>query len=216
MGFEWSFVILVLIYYIGTFINVLSRGRVNTALVSLILMLLGFWLNLLPPSIIQDANLGGMYAILNLTILVNVGTTFDFKELKKQWRLLIVAFSGIIGMGFMVLVVGRLIFGKEIAIISFPGLLGGAVAINIMNQAAIEKGLMKLASLIIMIQATQGLFGIPIIGNGTRLECERLLKAYRSNKMGCVSVKMSQLEEKPKLIDRIPPRSLIIHFYVCC
>ena len=47
MSFEWSFVILVLIYYIGTVVNSLTRGRINTALVSLLLMLAGFWAHLL-------------------------------------------------------------------------------------------------------------------------------------------------------------------------
>lgn len=205
MSFEWSLVVLVLIYYIGTVVNALTRGRVNTALFSLILMLIGFWMHLLPPDIIQSANLGGLYAILNLTILVNVGTTFNLKELRRQWKLLIVAFCGIAGMGVMVLLVGGFIFGREISIISFPGLLGGAVAINIMHQAAMEKGLINLASLIIMIQAAQGLFGIPLIGNGTRTECVRLLEQYRKGQHQN-RPDVTRMEEHPKLIDRIPAR----------
>lgn len=206
MSFEWSFVILVLIYYIGTVVNSLTRGRINTALVSLLLMLAGFWAHLLPPDIIQNANLGGMYAILNLTILVNVGTTFNLKELRKQWKLLIVALCGISGMCITVLLIGGFIFGRDISIISFPGLLGGAVAINIMNQAALEKGLVGLASLIILIQAAQGLFGIPLIGNGTRMECKRLLKLYRSGVFQDVSGGIIKEEVQLKLIDRLPEK----------
>ena len=204
MGFEWSFVVLVFIYYIGTVVNSLTRGRINTALVSLILMLIGFWTQILPDCIIKKADLSGLYAILNLTILVNVGTTFHIRELKRQWKLLIAAFCGITGMAVLVLGVGGALFGREISFVSFPGLLGGAVAINIMHQAAMEKGLVELASLVILIQAAQGLFGIPLIGNGTRMECKRLLKIYRQEK--AVIQKTEKSEERLKWIDKIPEK----------
>jgi len=208
MSYEWSFVILVFIYYIGTVVNSLTRGRVNTALFSLLIMMAGFWLQLLPGDIIKNANLGGLYALLNLTILVNVGTTFNLKALRRQWKLLIVAFCGIIGMSVMVLLAGGFLFGRDISIMSLPGLLGGAVAINIMHQAAMEKGLIELASLIILIQAAQGLFGIPLIGNGTRMECKRLLKLYRAGEHQELPGEDKAWGEKecPKLIDRIPAR----------
>lgn len=179
MQFAWAITGLIGIYYVGTIINTKTGGRLGTALVSFILMMLGFWLGILPKDMIQTADLEGAYALFNLTILVNVGTTFRFGELKRQWRLLLIGLAGITGMALLVLGLGGSLFGRKMGMVCFPGLLGGAVAINIMSQAAIEKGLMDLAAMVILIQATQGLLGIPLIGSGVREECRYLAGEFR-------------------------------------
>lgn len=197
-------------YYISTVVNSLTKGRIGTAFMSFVLMLAGFWSGLLPKDVVDVSQLGGLYSILNLTILVNVGTSFDPKKFKKEWRLVLVIVAGIVGMGVLVFTIGRAIFGLTICIGGFPVYLGAIVALNIMHQAAVDAGNMDLAAFVLLIQATQALMGIPLIGTGVRMESRRLLEVFRAGHNAsdaCASPLGPSLpDDRRKLIDRIPKR----------
>ena len=60
LTFAWSFTVLVGIYYLSTVVNNLTRGRVGTAFMSFVLMLLGFWSGLFPKDIVNTSELHGL------------------------------------------------------------------------------------------------------------------------------------------------------------
>ena len=209
MTFAWSFTVLVGIYYLSTVVNNLTRGRVGTAFMSFVLMLLGFWSGLFPKDIVNTSELHGLYSILNLTILIHVGTSFDPKQFKKEWRLVVVIIAGMLGMALLVFTVGSAIFGTSICIAGFPVYLGAVVALNIMHQATVEAGHMDLAAFVLLIQATQALIGIRLIGTGVRMECRRLLNSKNVAALDDphgAAPETAILDDAPKLIDRLPKR----------
>ena len=210
MTFAWAFTVLVGIYYVSTVINSLTRGRIGTAFTSFVLMLLGFWSGLFPKDIVGISELHGLYSILNLTILIHVGTSFDPKQFKREWRLVVIIIAGILGMAFLVFTVGGAIFGTQVCIAGFPVYLGAVVALNIMHQAAVEAGSMDLAAFVLLIQATQALIGIPLIGTGVRMEGRRLLGLKSDARLkggpGGVAPETYMADGAPKLIDRLPKR----------
>ena len=217
MAFPWAFTILIGIYYLGSVVNRLSKARVGTALFVTIVMLAGFWTGIMPKDIVSSANLGGLYALLNLTILVNIGTTFDVQTLRREWRLVLTVLAGLGGMALLVFTIGILFFGKEFCLTSYPSLVGGTIATNLMSQRALEQGNATLAALVVLVLTIQGWFGMPLIGKGCRMECKRLLELYRSGAVDSVQkeeVKLSAEVGKVKLIDRLPKKFDNIYFHL--
>ena len=180
LDFGWAFTILLLIWVIGGFIGTKTKGKIGSALVSTIILMIGFWTGIIPKDIINTAQLASLYAVVNLVIVVHVATNIDPKQIKRDWRLAITVVIGVIGMGLMVILIGGMIFGRQLAVGVFPTLVGGIIATNTMVSAATAKGLETIAAMIMIFQVTQSLFGLPLISLGSSMEAKRLLKEYRA------------------------------------
>jgi hypothetical protein len=211
MSFWWSYTVNIIIYYISTVIARYTKGRLGSGIIAIIIMLAGFWSGLLPKDVVKTGHFNELYALVMIVFVVHLGTSFNGKQLKREWRLVLVTLSGIIGLGIMCLVAGRILFGRNIAMVSFPSLVGGSVATLIMRDAAVEKGWLDLAGIVAILSSMQVWIGIPMITAGSQKECRRLLALYRKNPGACPEradqdAPMEPLVEKIPLIERLPPQ----------
>lgn len=216
-----SLTILVGIYLLGVLISKWTNGRVGSALATLPIMFILFWTGVLTPADIDASQLPAVYAILTAVILVNVGTTFDLKMLRKEWRLVILCLGSLLGCGVVVLTVGTLLFGRDLAFTCYPSLAGGMVATMLMQQAALAKGLEDVAAIVLLVLTVQQWFSMPLITNLTRLEAKRLQKSFdpaMAGKAGVCTAKMTAQSQRVKLIDRLPESSNnpYIDFFLLC
>ena len=84
--------ICLLFFGIGDFLSVLTKAKVSSVFVSLLLFLIAFITGIIPPDIIKQAGLAdfGKWAIL--FIVFSLGTTINLRELIDEWRTLAVSF----------------------------------------------------------------------------------------------------------------------------
>ncbi|MDR0390062.1 MAG: hypothetical protein LBH73_08325 [Spirochaetaceae bacterium] len=218
MSFWWSFTVNLIIYYISTVIARYTKGRLGSGIVAIVIMLAGFWSGLLPKDVVKTGYFNELYALVMIVFVVHLGTSFNGKQLRREWRLVLVTLSGIVGIGIMCLIAGRFLFGRNIAMISFPSLVGGSVTTLIMRDAAVEKGWFDLAGIVAILSSMQVWIGIPMITAGSQKECSRLLKLYRKNPASCSGgekwkpdtelaefVEVTKAaEEKIPLVERLP------------
>lgn len=223
MSYAWAITTLFGVYFAGFVVSYLTKGSIGTALFATFFMLFGFNLNLIPKDIIPASNLAGTYALLFLTILIHVGSSFDFKKLKNDWRLVVSVLCGIVGMAVTIIGIGGALFGRQLSIMSFPTLVGGAIATSLMTQAATEKGLAELAAIVVLVQSVQGWVGMPLITYGVKKEAKRLLASYRetdqalsANRLVTAVPTMEEVSgESPTIFDRILPKPCHnIYFYM--
>ena len=207
MPFWWSFAVNIVIYYISVVIARYTKGRLGSGIIAIIIMLTGFWSGLLPKNIVKTGYFNELYAIVMLVFVVHLGASFNGKQLKREGRLVLVSLAGIAGIAFMCLVPGRIFFGRNIAMLSFPSLVGGSVATLIMRDAAVEKGWFDLAGIVAILSAMQVWIGIPMITLGSQNECRRLLLIYRKNPENgpaCAEPVPGPEPEPRPLIDKLP------------
>ena len=126
-----------------------------------------------------------------LLLITHMGTMLSVKELTSQWKTMVTALAGIVGICLLTMTVGRLLFGWEKVVAATPPLTGGIVAAIVMSEAATAKGMADLAVLAIIMYVMQGFVGYPLTAMMLKKEGRRLLDLYKS---GASIVQQSQSE----------------------
>jgi hypothetical protein len=178
-----ALVILTLILFIGDLVAVRTKAWVPSIFVCAVLFLAGYW-TFFPKDIVALAGVPPVVATMMMYLLItNMGTLLSLKELKNQWKTIVIALSGILGIIAILLTVGTFLFGFETMIVAIPPLVGGVVSSLIMSDAANAAGLTTLSVLAIVIYVMQGFAGYPITSIVLKKEGKRLLTLYRNGQL---------------------------------
>ncbi|WP_282173445.1 hypothetical protein [Cytobacillus firmus] len=179
-----ALVILLLILFIGDLVAVRTKAWVPSIFVCAVLFLAGYW-TFFPQDIVALAGVPPVVATMMMYLLItNMGTLLSIKELKNQWKTIVIALSGILGIIAILLAIGTFIFGFKTVVVAIPPLVGGVVSALIMSEGAKEAGLASLSVFAIVIYVMQGFAGYPLTSIVLKKEGKRLLKQYRSGQLG--------------------------------
>jgi hypothetical protein len=178
-----ALVILMAILFIGDLVAVRTKAWVPSIFVCAVLFLLGYW-TFFPQDIVALAGVPPVVAVMMMYLLItNMGTLLSLQELKKQWKTIVIALSGILGIIAILFGIGTLLFGYQTVVVAIPPLVGGVVSALIMSEGAKEAGLASLSVFAIVIYVMQVFAGYPITSFVLKKEGKRLLQQYRSGKL---------------------------------
>lgn len=169
--------ILLCIYAVGELIAQKTKAVFSTVLGIAILLLIGFWSGILPRTLIEDAQVTGFGNVIAGLLIVSLGTTIDFAELRRQWKVVVTSLCCVCGAVVMIIVVGMPIIGRDMAVSSAPIFAGGSAATLIMTTALDEMGLTAASTLCIVLYVTQKFIGVPIAS----LLLRRTAKQFRED-----------------------------------
>lgn len=207
-----ALVILVFILFIGDFVAVRTKAWVPSIFVCAVLFLAGYW-TFFPKEIVSLAGVPPVVATMMMYLLItNMGTLLSLQELKKQWKTVVIALSGILGIIVVLFSVGTVLFGFETIVVAIPPLVGGVVSSLIMSEAAQGAGLTSLSVFAIVIYVMQGFAGYPITSIVLKKEGRKLLTEYRNGRLaakesiGEAAVTKEETESRFKLINNIPEK----------
>lgn len=79
LSFGWAFAILLAIWFIGSILGKKTGGIVGTSLFSTVVLLIGFWTNILPTDIISTAELQTFNKLVSLVLAINIVSTVEPK-----------------------------------------------------------------------------------------------------------------------------------------
>lgn len=157
-----ALVILLFILFIGDLVAVRTKAWVPSIFVCAVLFLAGYW-TFFPQDIVALAGVPPVVATMMMYLLItNMGTLLSIKELKNQWKTIVIALSGIIGIIAILFGIGTFIFGYQTMVVAVPPLVGGVVSALIMSEGAKEAGLASLSVFAIVIYVMQGFAGYPL------------------------------------------------------
>jgi MFS family permease len=189
-----ALVILVLILFIGDLVAVRTKAWVPSVFVCAVLFLIGYW-TFFPQDIVALAGVPSVVAVMMMYLLItNMGTLLSIKELKAQWKTIVIALSGILGIVAILFAVGTFIFGYETIVVAIPPLVGGVVSALIMSEGAKEAGLASLSVFAIVIYVMQGFAGYPITSIVLKKEGEKLLEQYRNGELSSIDQTLAKEE----------------------
>jgi hypothetical protein len=178
-----ALVILMAILFIGDLVAVRTKAWVPSIFVCAVLFLLGYW-TFFPQDIVALAGVPPVVATMMMYLLItNMGTLLSLRELKNQWKTIVIALSGILGIIALLFGIGTFIFGYETIVVAIPPLVGGVVSALIMSEGAKDAGLATLSVFAIVIYVMQGFAGYPITSIVLKKEGKRLLQQYRSGQL---------------------------------
>ena len=128
--------ILFCIYAVSELIAQKTKAIFSTVLSIAILLLAGFWSGILPRTLIDDAQITGFGNIIAGLLIVSLGTTIDFAELRRQWKVVVTALCGVCGAVAAIVLIGRPFIGSEMAIAGVPIFAGSACINNTITGGA--------------------------------------------------------------------------------
>lgn len=181
-----AFSIVLAILTIGEIVSTKTKAFIPSVFVSAVLFLIGFW-TVLPADIVTQSSFSMPVVYLSMYLLLtHMGTLMSVRELLGQWRTVVIALVGIVGICAMTLTIGQVFFGWQTVVAATPPLTGGVVASILLSTAAKDLGLPTLAVLATAMYIMQGFFGYPVTAILLKKEAARLAGEIRS---GAVSFK---------------------------
>ncbi|RSD29110.1 hypothetical protein [Mesobacillus subterraneus] len=204
-----ALVIVVFILLVGDLVAVRTKAWVPSMFVSAVLFLIGYW-TFFPKEIVALAGVPSAVAVMMMYLLItNMGTLLSIQELKNQWKTIVIALSGVLGIVAVLLSLGTLIFGFQTMVVAVPPLVGGVVSALIMSEGASQAGLASLSVFAIVIYVMQGFAGYPLTSLVLKKEGKRLLKQYREGSLAAAEVAATAEAAPPvelKLFKNMPEK----------
>lgn len=210
MSQMFAFSLLMVILYIGDVVSIKTKAWIPSVFVCGVLFILGYW-TIFPQNIVEVAGIPTVVATLLMYLLItNMGTLLSVKELVNQWKTIVIALSGILGIIALLLAVGTFVFDLKTVLVAIPPLVGGLVSSLVMSEAAQSAGLASLSVLAILIYVIQGFAGYPLTSVVLKKEGKRKLQEYRAGTWQPVHEQEGQETgaepDVPKLFEKVPKR----------
>ena len=166
-------------YFIGEAVSTRTRAWVPSVFVTAVVMLIGYW-TVFPYNIVKDAGVIPFAPTIGIFLLVtHMGTNISLKQLANQWKTILIALSGLVGMSVLALTVGPMLMDRALIVAGLPPLAGGMVAATTMMEGAKAAGLEKAAVFAITMFFVQGFAGYPLTAICLQFEGRRLLKGMK-------------------------------------
>ncbi len=155
-------VVLFALIALGECISIYTRARIPMLMTAMLGFLVLTWIGVFPENILELSTLPALGAILIGPLILHMGTLMRFKILKKQWRAVVIALSGLAGALTLILVIVTLIYDFPTAASGVGPVSGGVVALLITNEKLTELGLTSLIVVPVLVQSFQGVIGMPL------------------------------------------------------
>ena len=157
-NFVLAFVICAVVYIIGEVVATVTKAWVPSVFVTAVVLLIGYW-TVIPKTVVSDSVLIPFGSSIGIYLLItHMGTVISLKQLKEQWRTIVVCLAGLAGMMVLGYFVGSLVMDRNLIIAGLPPLTGGIIAATMMQTAAQNAGLELAAVFAIAMYCIQGLY----------------------------------------------------------
>lgn len=210
-NFVLAFVICAAAFVIGEVVSTVTKAWIPSVFVTAVVMLIGYW-TVFPKELVTDSRLIPFGSTIGIYLLItHMGTVISLKQLKEQWKTIVVCLAGLAGMCLLAWFICPLFMDKTLVIAGLPPLTGGIIAATTMQTAAASAGLEVAAVFAITMYCVQGFAGYPITAVCLQVEGKRLLKEFREG--GSVPVDkaenpmaMSDDSDRKTLIPAVPKK----------
>lgn len=170
-----SLKILLVIYAVSELISRKTNGIIDTVLTISILALVGFWTGILPKNLFTNSGVEAFGMAVVGLMLTSLGTTINLAELKRQWKVVLIAILGAIGSCILIVLVALLVNRKNFGIVGAPIFAGGNAAMLVLLNALRAKNMQLLSTYALAVLTFQNLIGIPVATYALRKEARRYL-----------------------------------------
>ncbi len=155
--YQAAFLVL-LVFGLGDLVGAVTKAKISSIFVIMMGFLVLFMTGAYPADIIETAGFGAVCKFGQMMLLFNMGTTVDIATLKREWKTVVCALTGMLVAIVACLLVSPLV-GLDCALASAPSVNGGILATSIMVEACDANGLTVAAALVTFVYAVQKFIG---------------------------------------------------------
>lgn len=202
-----AFAVVAAVFGIGDVFAAKTKGLVSSMITVIILFLIfGSCLHLLPADLLNQAGLMTIIPTFGMAlILVNLGSTLNLNDLKREWKTILVSLAGVIGIIIIYSTVGAAFAGHDLALVAMAPTAGGMAATMMLTEAASHANRPELGAFAASVLALQMLVGLPIASLCLKKEANRFLSVGGHKMDAAVSavtqINIRLLPPTPKLLD---------------
>ncbi|SHJ89618.1 hypothetical protein SAMN02745751_03660 [Dethiosulfatibacter aminovorans DSM 17477] len=192
-----AFAILMGIFAISDIVSTKTEARFPTLFTIAVLSIAGYWTGIIPRDLFTTTGISvAMVYLVYYLQLANMGALISISEMLQQWRTIVIAVAGLLGVIAGALAIGGVLFGREVALIGAPPLAGGIVAYEIMRQGAEAIGRSDLAIMALAVFVIQSFVGYPLTSFLLKKEGRRLLEDFKPGAVGGMNeLSMTKVDE---------------------
>lgn len=166
------------IYAVSEILSSLVKGNISALMFACIIFLIGFWTDVLPDNITTNPGLTAVMTNFGVALLItNLGTLIDLETLISEWKTVVIALLGLVGVAAASFTVSALLFTREYALTAAPPIAGGTVATLIVQEAANLAGRPEMGAFAILVLSFEKFIGMPGATFGLKKELQRKLAA---------------------------------------
>ncbi|MGP6146786.1 hypothetical protein [Jeotgalibaca sp. A122] len=197
--------IILVVFAIGDMLAVKTKSIISMLFFASVFFITAFWSGL-PTTIFADSNLLALGQVMITMLLVHMGTLLNIKQLKEQWKTVIIALLAIVGVSVGIVLLGSPIIGLEAALVAAPPVSGGVIAGIQMAEAANFLGREDLAVLASLLVVVQGFVGYPLASFFLKKEATIVREQFIAGSLAPVQAETATEEkvEKKKLFPQAP------------
>ena len=172
----FSFMVFTVIFALGDVVANKTKAIISAMIVGCVLFLVGYLTGFIPTGAVESTGLTTITSNFGIALLlVHMGTTMNIDELLREWKTVLVALAGLVGLAAVALTVCAMLFGREWAILGSAPISGGLIATIIASDAANELGRGDLAAYVTLLCAFQFFAGLPVASIMLKKEAGRIL-----------------------------------------
>ena len=174
-----AFTIIMLIWTVSDYVSKKTKALLSSLFVASIIFLIGFKTNLFPEDLLPTSSLLPLGQTVVGMIIVHLGTLISLEEFKRQWKTFLIGVSAVIGISVLLFTVGRLFLDTNYVLSAIAAVSGGTISVIIVQEQALNAGLISVAVFPVLIAALQGLIGFPLTSVILRKEALRIRDGVR-------------------------------------
>ncbi|WP_214854860.1 hypothetical protein [Exiguobacterium sp. s166] len=156
-----------------------TKVLLSSLFVASIIFLIGFKTNLFPEDLLPTSALLPLGQTVVGMIIVHLGTLISLDEFKRQWKTFLIGVSAVIGISVLLFTIGRLFLDTNYVLSAIAAVSGGTISVIIVQEQALNAGLISVAVFPVLIAALQGLIGFPLTSVILRKEALRIREGVR-------------------------------------
>lgn len=200
-----AFAILMFILAISDIVSTATDAKLPSMFTIAVLSIIGYWTGIIPTNLFETTGISvALVYLVYYLQLANMGSMIPIKEMISQWKTIVVAVGGIIGITLGALLLGGIIFGKEAAIVGAPPLSGGIIAYEIMRAGAESIGRNDLAIMALAVFVLQSFVGYPLTAFFLKKEARKLLANKGKDEVEVVSKDV--VIERKNILPQLPEK----------
>lgn len=172
------FAVCILIFAFSEFLAHKTHGNVSLLVFVCLIFLICYWTGILPKDAAVKPGLAALMTNFGIAVvLTDLGTRISLEEMIGEWKTVLVAALGLLGIAVAAFTVGSWLFGREYALCAAPPISGGTVATVLVQQAAEAAGRPELGAFAFLVVSCQKFFGMPVATLSLKREATNKLKS---------------------------------------
>lgn len=155
--------LLSVVFALGDYVAKKTKGLISSLVVASVIYLIGFLSGILPADSIDSTGLTDlMYTVGIGLIITSLGTSIRLNDFVREWKTVLIALVGLLGLALVSFLIAPPLFGKDFALSAACPISGGAIAAIIAQSAVLDAGRTDLGAYVMLLLALQQLVGIPV------------------------------------------------------